>query len=68
MPYEVTIENTSSEPSLCEENILNYAEFIKHYSGEIGKSKQLQYFTADDLLAINNLLFTDLHKSIDTGR
>lgn len=68
LPYEVTTENTSSKPSLCEENILNYAEFIKHYSGEIGKSKQLQYFTADDLLAINNLLFTDLHKSIDTGR
>lgn len=68
LPYNISREKNSDKPDLSEKNILDYAEYIRHYSGEIGKTKQLQYFTADDLLAINNMLFTDLHKSIDSGR
>lgn len=66
LPYEIFKEKNSSKPDLYEKDILNYAKCISYYGGQIGKIKQLQNFTVDDLLAINHMIITDLHQVVNS--
>lgn len=67
-PYKNNQEEISDGINLNEGTVRSYAEKIRYYGSEVGNIRQLKDFTIEDLLEMNNIVLTDLHKTVNTER